>query len=161
MKQPNSGPGAAHTGLFGRHTIHRAPEGDGGGSAKPPTLEERIGTLAELLEKQLGATQATTPAPAPTATASAPTAAPQVDYQALAKAMIEAQAAQPKPAAAPAAPSAHTLPTAMGLVDLFAMQPHELHALGPQEVRKNLDQLWAIGRQASGAPQRPKPPGVK
>lgn len=64
----------------------------------------------------------------------------------------------PRPAAAPAAPSAHTLPTAMGVPDLFSMTPAQHAALGPQGVRSALEQLWKIGNQMSGAPERPKPP---
>jgi hypothetical protein len=67
----------------------------------------------------------------------------------------------PKPAAAPAAPSAHTLPTANGVVDLFNLTPAQLQSLGPQGVRDNLEKLWAIGNQMSGAPARPKPPSQR
>ncbi len=65
------------------------------------------------------------------------------------------------PPAAPAAPSPHSLPTANGVVDLFNLTPAQLRELGPQGVRKNLEQLWAIGNQMSGAPERPKPPSQR
>lgn len=67
----------------------------------------------------------------------------------------------PKPAAAPSAPSAHTLPTANGVVDLFNLSQPQLQALGPSGVRENLEKLWAIGNQMSGAPARPKPPSQR
>jgi hypothetical protein len=70
-------------------------------------------------------------------------------------------ATTPAPAAAPSAPSAHALPTANGVVDLFNLTHPQLGALGPQGVRENLEKLWGIGNQASGAPTRPKPPSQR
>jgi len=76
--------------------------------------------------------------------------------------MVKAQKAQaPAPAAAPAAPSAHALPTANGVVDLFNLTDPQIQSLGPQGVRENLEKLWALGHQASGAPPRPVPPATK
>lgn len=83
-------------------------------------------------------------------------APPAVQTQAPATANAPTEA--PKPAAAPAAPSAHTLPTANGVPDLFSMTPAQHAALGPQGVRSALEQLWKIGNQMSGAPERPKAP---
>lgn len=88
--------------------------------------------------EDLGLVKPATPTAAPAATA----------------ATLEA----PKPAAAPAAPSVNALPTAHGLPDLFAMTPAQHAALGPQGIRSALEQLWKIGNQMSGAPERPKPP---
>lgn len=68
------------------------------------------------------------------------------------------EAPRPAPAAAPAAPTGHSLPTSHGVVDLFNLTPSQLRELGPQGVRKNLEQLWAQGAQLAGAPPRQKPP---
>jgi len=78
-----------------------------------------------------------------------------------ANAATTAPIAQPAPAAAPSAPSAHALPTANGVVDLFNLTPAQHQALGPSGIRANLEQLWAIGNQMSGAPARPKPPSQR
>lgn len=65
---------------------------------------------------------------------------------------------RPAPAAAPAAPSAHTLPTAHGVTDLFSLTPAQIQAQTPASARKALEELWKIGNQMSGAPDRPKVP---
>ncbi len=72
------------------------------------------------------------------------------------------QAEAPKPpAAAPSAPTATSLPTQNGIVDLFALSPVQLRQLGPDGVRENLERLWKIGNQLSGAPTRPKVPSQR
>ena len=90
------------------------------------------------------------PATATTATTPPATATP-----------IATVATTPAPAAAPAAPSAHALPTANGVIDLFNLNQSQLGSLGPQGVRENLEKLWIIGNQSSGAPVRPKPPSQR
>ncbi len=60
--------------------------------------------------------------------------------------------------AAPAAPSAHTLPTVGGAIDLFHLTGPQLNALGPRGVRGELEKMWAMAEQQNGAPARPKPP---
>ncbi len=117
------------------------------------TLARAEGVTVEQFGEWLGETVTQLgikPAPAPTAPASSATpSAPATPAP-----------ASPPPAA-PAAPSPHSLPTANGVVDLFNLTPAQLRELGPQGVRKHLDQLWAIGNQMSGAPERPKPPSQR
>lgn len=61
---------------------------------------------------------------------------------------------RPAPAAAPHAPSAHTLPTnPHGVPDIF--MPGIAEKIGPHETRKALETLWAIGADAAGQPRRP------
>lgn len=90
-----------------------------------------------------------------------PAAPPSVQTPAAPAAPAAIGTTPPSPAAAPAAPVAHALPTANGVIDLFNLNPAQLQSLGPQGVRENLEKLWAIGNQMSGAPQRPKPPSQR
>ena len=83
-----------------------------------------------------------------------PSAPPAVQTPATATATAEA----PKPAAAPSAPSVHALPTANGVPDIFNMTVQQHQAIGPKGVREALEELWKIGNQMSGAPERPKVP---
>ncbi len=64
----------------------------------------------------------------------------------------------PRPAMAPSAPAGNALPTQNGVIDLFSLTPEQLRSLGPQGVRGELEKLWKIGSQLSGAPARPKVP---
>jgi hypothetical protein len=63
-----------------------------------------------------------------------------------------------KPAAAPAAPVPHVLPTSGGLTDIWNLTPTQLDQLGPAGVRAELQKHWEHGQRINGAPQRPKPP---
>jgi hypothetical protein len=66
---------------------------------------------------------------------------------------------QRAPAAAPSAPAGNALPTQNGVIDIFNLTKEQANSLGPQGMRAELEKLWKIGSQLSGAPQRPKVPG--
>jgi hypothetical protein len=69
---------------------------------------------------------------------------------------------QPRPpAAAPSAPSGANLPMQGGVIDIFAMTPAQLRQQGPEFVRTQLESLWKIGNQLSGAPRRPVAPSQR
>lgn len=135
-------------GRFERQALKRGIEGDAADDlyelfkAQKPTNDVE---WFEAKSQRFGFKPGTPAAPtAPPATATAP--APE---------------APKAPPAAPVAPSTNALPTANGVVDLFSLNHAQLSSLGPQGVRENLEKLWRIGNQMSGAPTRPKPPGQR
>lgn len=65
------------------------------------------------------------------------------------------------PAAAPSAPTSASLPMNGGVPDIFAMTDAQLRQQGPGWVRAQLESLWKIGNQLSGAPVRPSPPSQR
>ena len=120
----------------------------------------RATTSAGLSDRQLARMEAALTADAPADVAA--WSAAYIEDLGIAKTVIQpaapTTAEAPKPAAAPGAPSTHTLPTANGVADLFNMTPTQHQAIGPAGVRKALEELWRIGNQMSGAPERPKAP---
>ncbi len=65
----------------------------------------------------------------------------------------------PPVAAAPSAPASHNIPTSMGLPNLWAMTSGQIDQMGPDGVRRTLEEAWRIGHKMAGAPARPEPPG--
>jgi len=133
-------------------------------------IDAQIAAL-QALKAQQAQPAAPAPAAAPAQAPAAPAAA--FDYRAMAQANAEAFAAaqaaaqQPKPveqarphvAAAPSAPSGANLPTENGLVNMWAMDPARVRALGPAFVRENLERAWGIADDMSGRPRKPELPG--
>lgn len=166
MKRTNtSGPGAAHTGLFGRQLALRAPEDDDTGGAALPASRAELQALLD--NARTGGMRAGRAAAERAATekATAATQASEVEtLRATVGALTERVEAMARPAP-PSAPSAPTRPvnptTHHGLVDLFNLQMHELDQLGPEGVREHLDKAIDVGRRQAGIMRRPTPPAPK
>lgn len=126
----------------------------GDSAVDDPVVEMRQSDLSKLMAKtrREGAASAARKAdqtsPAPAAQTIAEIVAATV------KAMQPATEA-PRPAAAPSAPNPHVLPTSMGVTDVF--QPGVAATLGPRALRSELEKIWSIAAERSGAPQRPIP----
>lgn len=63
------------------------------------------------------------------------------------------------PAAAPSAPTSSNLPTANGVIDIFA--PGVASRLGPQGLRVELEKLWGLADSIKGKPSRPSLPSQR
>ncbi len=120
------------------------PSSSAPASAAPTGIEERMGKMETMFATLI---ERLTPA--------APAAAPQA-------AAPSSEPAAPRPpaaaAAAPNGPNPHTLPTNMGLVDIWNMTPHQIDQLGPQGIRREFEKHKEVGNRLAGAPTKPRIP---
>ena len=100
-----------------------------------------------------------------TSAPAAPAPSQALDVNTLAQAIVAAQRAAagphiPTPPMAPSAPDGRAPEISeRTVIDLFALQPHQIRQLGPQGVRKVLERTASAGRAALGLPELPQKKG--